>query len=127
MRARTLRGSAQLLIQHARSRAKSRGHNCTLTFEDVLDMLEAQGGRCYYSGVPIEWRLPNSQWRMSLERVDNDLGYEKANCVLIAAEFNTPDYSRNKAVHKVYGTAQWSRNKVEQVWGPAPNFVARKK
>ena len=39
------------------------------------------------------------------------------NCVLIAIEFNTADHSRNIAVTEVFGTAQWSKEKVDHVWG----------
>ena len=86
---------------------------------DVLNMLREQGGRCYCSSVPLEYTFVHSDWRISLERLDNDTGYAKENCVLVACEFNTPDYSRNKTPYEVHGTAQWSRAKVAYVWGPA--------
>ena len=70
--------------------------------------------------MPLECLQRNSHWRISLERLDNNLGYDMENCVLIAAEFNTSDQSRNKAKGKVSGTAQWSRAKVQYVWGPLP-------
>ena len=54
---------------------------------------------------------------MSIERLDNSIGYTIQNCVLVAIEFNTGDWSRNNAVTKVFGTAQWSREKVEHIWG----------
>ena len=120
----TLRGAAQVLICNARSRAAQRGHQCTLNVGNVLDMLWSQGARCYYSGVPLECLQPNSHWRMSLERLDNNLGYDMENCVLIAAEFNTSDQSRNKATGEVSGTAQWSRAKVQYVWGPLPEVAS---
>ena len=31
--------------------------------------------RCYYSGLPMEYARPFSNWRISLERLDNSLGY----------------------------------------------------
>merc|ERR1712183_837446 len=80
-------------------------------------MMLCQRGCCYYSGVPMELVTPHSHWRVSLERVDNSLGYSKANCVLIAAEFNSPDYTY-LAIRKhkpVSGSAQWSRQKVSAV------------
>ena len=120
----TLRGAAQVLITNARRRAARRGHQCTLNVGNVLDMLWSQGARCYYSGVPLECLQPNSHWRMSLERLDNNLGYDMENCVLIAAEFNTSDQSRNKAKGEVSGTAQWSRAKVQYVWGPLPEATS---
>ncbi|CAK0808990.1 unnamed protein product [Prorocentrum cordatum] len=79
-------------------------------------MLLGQEGRCFYSGVLMECVVPNSHWRMSLERLDNNLGYSLDNCVLPAAEFNTSDFSKNKkGCYEVYGTAQWSRRKVAEV------------
>ena len=49
---------------------------------------------------------------MSPERLNSCQGYVVANCVLVAAEFNTSDYSRNKATSEVHGTAQWTKTKV---------------
>eukprot|EP00438_Fugacium_kawagutii_P031700 Skav232929 [mRNA] locus=scaffold1477:1062154:1062993:- [translate_table: standard] len=115
--ASTLRGHITNLLKHARQSAKKRGQLASLTMEQVLGMLEQQGGRCYYSGVLLEYKQVHTDWRMSIERLDNSKGYTAENCVLIAVEFNTSDFSRNKAVMKVFGTAQWSREKVEHVWG----------
>ena len=81
---RTLRGNAFTCVSNARSSALRRGHTCMLTYEDVLDMLMRQRGLCAYSDVPMEYRMPNSHWRMSLERLNNGLGYHRDNCVLIA-------------------------------------------
>eukprot|EP00438_Fugacium_kawagutii_P004434 Skav210966 [mRNA] locus=scaffold2129:96328:97665:+ [translate_table: standard] len=113
----TLRGHISNSLRNARSRAKSKGLKCSLTPEHVLDMLERQSGRCFYSGVPLEYKRIHRNWRMSLERLDNSKGYTAQNCALIAIEFNTSDRSRNKGVTKVFGTSQWSREKVEHIWG----------
>ncbi|CAK0808991.1 unnamed protein product [Prorocentrum cordatum] len=87
-------------------------------------MLWSQGGRCYYSAVPMEYSIPSSDWRMSLERLDNELGYIVSNCVFVACEFNTPDWSRRSPRDTVYGTAQWSKEKVACVWGsPQDEFA----
>eukprot|EP00933_Yihiella_yeosuensis_P062038 TRINITY_DN64962_c0_g1_i1.p1 TRINITY_DN64962_c0_g1~~TRINITY_DN64962_c0_g1_i1.p1 ORF type:complete len:123 (+),score=7.72 TRINITY_DN64962_c0_g1_i1:53-370(+) len=88
-----------------------------LEFDDVLELLWVQRGRCFYSGVPLEFKIRHSHWRMSLERLDNFLGYSKSNCVLIAVEFNTTDNSRKTEPSQINGTAQWSRAKVRHVWG----------
>lgn len=114
--ARTLRGGMLKILQNAKANAARRGQCCSLTLDELLDMLLMQGGRCYYSDVPLECVQLNSHWRMSLERLDNGLGYMRSNCAWVAAEFNTPDYSRNKPTFKVHGTAQWSRAKVAHVW-----------
>lgn len=115
---RTLRGNVVRLLQSAQAHSKHLGEPCDLHHGDILDLLIEQRGRCYYSGVPMEYRIPHSHWRMSLERLDNNAGYTTGNCVLIALEFNTSDFSKNKNVVSVSGTAQWSRDKVQYVWKP---------
>ncbi|CAE8585505.1 unnamed protein product [Polarella glacialis] len=116
----TLRGLVFNMTGLARRRSRLRHQSFDLDCYDVLGMLYLQGGRCYYSGVPLQYRLTHADWRISLERLDNSVGYTKANCVLTTIEFNTPDYSRNKARAEVQGTAQWSRAKAEHVWGHIP-------
>ena len=113
----TLRGHMQKCLGDAKSSAKKRGQEFSLTLSQVLDMLEHQCGRCFYSGVPLEYKRIHAPWRLSIERLNNSIGYTVENCVLIAIEFNTSDQSRNNAVTEVFGTAQWSREKVEHAWG----------
>ena len=113
----TLRGHVQHCLVSAKSRSKKRCQEFSLTLSQVLDMLEQQRGRCYYSSVPLEYKQIHAPWRLSIERLNNSIGYTEENCVLIAIEFNTPDQSRNKAVTEVFGTAQWSKEKVKHVWG----------
>lgn len=113
MRISTLRGHLSNLCCLARRRDQK----CSLDLSMLLKMLKQQEGRCYYSGIPLQYKKVHADWRLSLERLDNALGYTKENTVLVCAEFNTPDNSRNKAVEEVFGTAQWSRAKVEHVWG----------
>lgn len=115
---RTLRGNVVNLLSAARKHSKRLGMSCILLHDDLLDILLEQEGRCYYSGVPMECRVPRSHWRMSLERLENGAGYTRTNCVLVALEFNTSDFSKNKNVVRLNGTAQWSREKVDYVWGP---------
>ncbi|CAE8607378.1 unnamed protein product [Polarella glacialis] len=113
----TLRGHVQSLLAKARSRSRSRDQAFGVSFDDLLDMLWQQQGRCYYSGIPLQYKQLHTHWRMSLERIDNLVGYTLDNCVLIAIEFNTSDWSRMSATADVFGTAQWSRAKAEHVWG----------
>ena len=115
---RTLRGRAKTLASHARWHAKALGLSCDVGYTDILQLLLQQSGRCFYSGVPLQYRLCHTDWVMSLERLDNTSGYIKGNYVLIAAEFNTPDRS-SFAVQEVHGTSQWSLAKVLHVWGRA--------
>ena len=110
---RTLRGNASRLVSSAQERSRKKGLSCSLRRDDVYEMLLQQDGRCHYSNVSMEIIFPHSNWHMSLERLNNSAGYDRQNCVLIAAEFNSSDYSRAKGVNfeDVHGTAQWSVNK----------------
>ncbi|OLQ14084.1 hypothetical protein AK812_SmicGene1814 [Symbiodinium microadriaticum] len=102
----TMRGHALSQLSNARNRAANRG-TFRLEIDDILNMLWTQGGRCYYSGVPLHCAAGPADWVWSIERLDNSVTYTKQNCVLIAREFQTPDYSRNTAKNPVFGTAQW--------------------
>ena len=61
----------------------------------------------------MEILIPCSNWRVSIERRDNSKGYVRDNCVLVAGEFNSPDFSRCKGVREqdIRGTAQRSTQK----------------
>ena len=115
---RTLRGKAKSLASTARRRSGNRQQQCQIQFGDILEMLLAQGGRCFYSGVPLQYDRVHVDWVMSLERLDNNCGYVRENCVLIAAEFNTTDLSK-LATSEVQGSPQWSLAKAMHVWGQA--------
>eukprot|EP00930_Biecheleria_cincta_P027635 TRINITY_DN19380_c0_g1_i1.p1 TRINITY_DN19380_c0_g1~~TRINITY_DN19380_c0_g1_i1.p1 ORF type:complete len:301 (+),score=26.01 TRINITY_DN19380_c0_g1_i1:55-903(+) len=114
---RTLRGNVSRLVLSAKRRSRHKGLDFSLTHEDLLRMLWNQEGRCGYSGVGMEILMPNSHWRMSLERHDNILGYTPQNCILVAAEFNTSDrtvqYRKQGAIFE--GSSQWSARKVQSV------------
>ncbi|CAK9076423.1 unnamed protein product [Durusdinium trenchii] len=88
---RTLRGNVAVLLSNARKRSKVKGLACSLDPDFILNTILRQKGRCAYSGVQMEVLLPHSDWRMSLERLDNAVGYVPENCVLIAAEFNSTE------------------------------------
>ncbi|CAE6934569.1 unnamed protein product [Symbiodinium sp. CCMP2456] len=118
----TMRGHALTQLCTARNRVANAKHTYSgifkLELDDILNMLWTQGGRCYYSGVPLRCAVGPADWVWSIERLDNSVTYTKQNCVLIAREFQTPDYSRNTAKNPVFGTAQWSRRKASHIWGP---------
>ena len=115
----TLRGHVQILVGKARQRHKAGKWtgDFELDLDSVLDMLWSQQGRCFYSGVPMRFAQYNTDWMMSLERLDNKITYSKDNAVLIALEFNTPDNTPSATTHSVSGSSQWSRSKVKNVWG----------
>ena len=113
----TLRGHLKAILFGAQSRSKLRGQECSISLSNLLCLLARQQGRCFYSGVPLQYKEVHTNWRLSLERLNNEVGYTEENCVLIAIEFNSSDHSRNVAVTEIFGTAQWSRAKVQHVWG----------
>eukprot|EP00933_Yihiella_yeosuensis_P065469 TRINITY_DN69293_c0_g1_i1.p1 TRINITY_DN69293_c0_g1~~TRINITY_DN69293_c0_g1_i1.p1 ORF type:complete len:283 (+),score=41.40 TRINITY_DN69293_c0_g1_i1:66-914(+) len=116
----TLRGHAKILLLTAHVSSARRRQTCNILVDNVLDMLLAQGGKCFHTGIPLVYGEVHVDWRMSLERLNNSFGYTRHDCVLIAIEFNTSDDGRNVATTAIYGTAQWARSKVAHVWGVAP-------
>lgn len=89
-------GALQGLYKSCRGSAKRRKMQRTtlLTFKELTDILIAQGGLCYYSGVPMTHA--RGDFRCSPERLNVNESYSKSNVVLICAEFNSSDYSRIK-------------------------------
>jgi hypothetical protein len=75
-------------------RAKRR-HNgdllCPVTIDTdwIYERFLSQQGRCSISGIPMSLH-PHSDWRCSLERLDNSKGYSPENTTLVCLEFNGP-------------------------------------
>jgi len=74
------------------SAAKRRPTGNIATVEDLMDLYERQSGRCAVSGVKFTWttngdgkKLPTS---ISLDRIDNDKGYEIENLRLVCWQVN---------------------------------------
>ena len=80
--ANTLRGRLGKLKQNARGSAKKRGNACELEYYDLRDLWAIQKGLCAYTGWPMEL-TSKSQRLVSLERIDNNLGYVKDNILLV--------------------------------------------
>ena len=113
---RTLRGNASVLLSSARRRSNLKGWSFNLDTDFIFDLILQQQGRCAYSGLKMELLVPHSDWRMSLERLDNQFGYLRENCVLIAAEFNTAGrVSKRVAQNEQSGSSKWSLEKVQRL------------
>lgn len=100
-----IRGRLKALLRAAKSSTSDGNKNaslhrqslvCNLTFEDLLNQLKAQKGRCFYSNIIFNYET-NSDWLVSLERQNPFKGYIKDNICLICREFNTGD-SRTKGI-----------------------------
>lgn len=91
--------------------AKGRSLEHTLELSDLFELLLDQGGVCKYSGIPMRFKR-NTDWKCSIERIDNTVGYSKNNVVLICSEFNTCD----RSVGESEGSCQWSRELFLEAW-----------
>lgn len=92
---RTVRGRFLTLISAARCRARKRGHEHDLDIEWALSSWEAQKGRCAITGIPLDIETPLrttskdlSPFAPSLDRIDCDLGYTKANTRIVCVAAN---------------------------------------
>jgi hypothetical protein len=109
----TWRGALQELLRNAISRgSKMQRKSCTLTFEDLVSMLRAQGGLCEYLQVPLSPR--KGDWCVSLERRNSSLPYTLSNCCLICQEVNCSDRSAQNSDDDSE-MLNWSREIVEEV------------
>lgn len=78
-----------------RRRAKLKGFDCNVTPEFLLELWEKQEGKCYYTGVSIEWnnfgigKGRRNLKGISLDRVNNTKGYTQDNVVLCTWIANT--------------------------------------
>lgn len=59
-----------------------------ITKEDLISIWNKQNGKCYYSGIQMNLQT-SSDWKCSLERLDDNKGYIIENIVLVCYEFNT--------------------------------------
>lgn len=82
----TLRGAIVYLWWNSISHRhhKMYGFKSDLTTDFLEELWNKQGGRCFWTGVPLKFgrELPDRHpQKMSLDRLDNSLGYVKSNVV----------------------------------------------
>ena len=77
------------LLRNCKHSARRRGHECTITLDDIKEMFEKQGGISYWIPIPMTPSpLTRHPFRPSVDRLDNERGYEKSNCVLVCQCIN---------------------------------------
>lgn len=111
------RGALQLLLRQSKNNTKRREIRNTeqrdnthdIDFVFLVDLYNNQKGLCAYSGIPLQFKC-DTDWKMSLERIDALKGYTRDNVCLICLEFNTSDKSIiYKTKHS--GSSAWSKEK----------------
>ena len=112
-------GRLRLLVKSAKHSHKARCNAPTfkrrkhakdaalITFKDLVEIWIRQGGRCFYSGMPMQF---DGDWLVSLERIDPLGTYTKDNVVLVCTEFNATDHIVVTGV-----STGWSRELVQEI------------
>lgn len=83
----TFEGRVTTFLTSCRKSAKSRGHVCTLTAEDLLNAWQTQGGVCAYTGRQMT-TAPSEYNSVSVERINNNVGYTADNTILVCNVVN---------------------------------------
>jgi hypothetical protein len=78
----TKQGRFRNLVKGAKASATQRGHAFELTFEDVCLLWLKQRGKCAYTDWDMDC-ITGSNKLVSIERIDNSLGYIHKNCILV--------------------------------------------
>ena len=75
---------------------------CAVTIDKayLVQLFTEQRGRCQYTGVPLKI---NGDFKFSVERYDNAVGYRPGNVCLVIVEVNA-------------GRAKWSKAKADMYW-----------
>lgn len=74
-------------LRTCKDSAAKRGHEFSITREDLIEAWYEQGGLCAYSGKPMSVAAGQLD-SVSVERIDNDVGYTKDNTVLVCNAVN---------------------------------------
>lgn len=93
----------QVKIKNCIKRCKERDGNraqMDLTVEFLKELYEKQNGKCYISGKELSI-IMHSDWKISIERLDETNGYIKENIAFICLEFQS-------------GFRQWKKRKFHQ-------------
>tara|TARA_B110001450_G_scaffold250269_1_gene268694 strand:+ start:707 stop:2557 length:1851 start_codon:yes stop_codon:yes gene_type:complete len=111
---KTLRVRLKSLLYGAKQRGREKKRKtCTLTFDELCEIYLEQQGLCNYSNKKLEL---NHDYRMSLERKNNKLGYTKDNCCLICLEFNVGEWEVSKSKKSTTITTKtsgWNKEKIK--------------
>jgi len=77
----TFEGRIKTFLRSCKNSSEKRGHEFSITRQDLIDMWERQEGICVYTGLKMELQ-PNTLLSVSVERINSDIGYTSENTVL---------------------------------------------
>jgi len=86
----TIEAFITLNVNRYKYRCKQKGNKSDLSRKYLLDLWIAQGGKCYYTGKPIELVRGYGQWKgPSLDKMAPWLPYVRGNVVWTSRRINT--------------------------------------
>jgi hypothetical protein len=83
----TMTGRLRTLLQSARHNAKKAGRTVNLTYEQLLDLYNKQGGKCALTGRVLSFNTGDINI-ISIDRIDNNIDYQHDNIQLITWQAN---------------------------------------
>ena len=81
-------GRIKTFLRSCEVSALKRGNEFDLTADNLRKAWEMQNGLCAYTGIEMTTQ-PNLPHSVSIERVDNDIGYTESNTVLVCCAINS--------------------------------------
>ena len=75
-------------LRKARARSASKGFGYDLDIEYLKDVYTKQKGYCAISGLPMTYTYENPDLCISIDRIDNKIGYLKTNIRLVCYRVN---------------------------------------
>ncbi len=87
-------------FRKAKNRAKKKGIPFKITLQSIMKLFEAQGGKCFYSGIKLNIVKENPDqlhdpFKMTLDCIDYKLGYIEDNVVWCAYCVNSMKQKMN--------------------------------
>jgi hypothetical protein len=76
-----------LIFSSAKTRAKMKNMDFTITKNDIIKMANDQNSKCYYTGDTMEYEIGNPKM-ISIDRLDSSKGYTLDNICLTTWEIN---------------------------------------
>ena len=75
-------------LRRARGRAQTKKLEFDLDHECLIDIYQRQKGYCAISELPMVWTYENPDLCISIDRMDNEVGYIKTNIRLVCYRVN---------------------------------------